>query len=135
MSNGNILLFDNGYRGDHRRHRVQDLRCEHVFYISLKELALEQADKACPFCNPVDDLRRYGSVEAIQEFVLLHSDNKIYFSSDNHLGGQEDIYTFGCSVHKMLLHDTFRNFIAKTESGGLCFACAFDKTASNLTRF
>jgi len=125
ISNGQIELFEGGYRGDHRRHYFRDLRCEHVFHASLRELAQGNADEACPFCHPVYDVRRYGSVAAIQEYVHQRSDGKISFADNNRLGSRDAHYTFGCHHHRIHFEATFSNFIEAIGHKEFCPLCAF----------
>ncbi len=125
LSNGKIALIENGYRGHHRRHWFKDLRCEHVFRASLRELAYENAKNACPFCSPIHDLRRYGSVAAVQELVLLRSENLISFSPDNSLGSRNDLYTFCCDLDGILLETDFASFVDCDDYSKFCPVCAF----------
>ena len=79
MSADNLVFHESGYRGDHERHWIQDVRCEHVFRASLKEVFLIGADKICPFCQIPNDMARCGSVEAVQQMVESLSYGNIEF--------------------------------------------------------
>ena len=121
-----LVLVEKTSRNDFARLRIQDLRCSHVFLASLKEIFLIGEQSICPFCTMPEDLRRCGSIAAVQEFVLHRSDNKISFAHDNHLGACGDLYTYGCQIHRFLFDATFTSFIEDMEKGTeFCPACAF----------
>ena len=130
LSAGNLVIIEGGYRGDHERHWLKDQRCEHVFKASLKEVVVIGANCICPFCHGTTDMKRYGSVEAIQEHVHCITLGQIEFASDNVLAESSDIYKFICTIHSIILETSFDQFIG--HKGEICSICDFERgTASN----
>lgn len=125
VSEGQVILLDNGYRGDHRRHWVKDCRCEHVYRISLKELIQLQGQGTCPFCNIPSDLSRCGSIQAVQEHVYRLSHGNIFFLGNNPLGSVDDTYQFQCLIHSLYFLQPFRRFMEAPEHG--CDSCAVER--------
>jgi hypothetical protein len=125
LSNGNLEIIENGYRGDHERHWLRDQRCEHVFRASLKEVVVIGANYICPFCHGTTDMQRYGSVEAIREHVHCISLGLIEFSADNALASSTEMYKFLCTVHRIILETSFDQFIE--HKGEICSICDFEK--------
>ncbi len=140
LSGGKLLLLENVYRGDHRRHSIKSLECEHVFISSLREFATSGfgadgmenfAKNACPFCTGTNDLRRCGSVAAVQELVWHRSGGKISFAASNILGLSDRYYTFGCEIHGCLFEATFTEFFESSEDDEFCTFCAFERPPLN----
>jgi hypothetical protein len=130
LSAGNLVIVENGYRGDHERHWLRDLRCEHVFKAGLKEVVVIGANNICPFCHGTTDMERYGSVEAIQEHVHCISLGQIEFSANNSLTSSSATYTFYCTNHRIVLEASFDEFLE--QCGDICSICDFERgTASN----
>jgi hypothetical protein len=125
ISAGNLVIIENGYRGDHERHWFRDQRCEHVFKASLKEVVVIGANCICPFCHETTDMDRYGSIEAIREHVHCISLGQIEFSADNVLAASTDRYKFICTVHRIILENTFDQFIE--HEGEVCSICDFER--------
>ena len=123
ISTGKIELFENVYRGDQRRHYFRDLRCGHVFHVSLRELAHGNADQACPYCHPIHDVRRYGSVAALQEYIYQLSHGNILFCAENKLRSADDHYDFNCSLKGIRCKQTFSGFMQNIEYG--CPTCHY----------
>jgi len=121
---GMVVLHEGGYRGDHSRHWMQDLRCGHVFLASVRELVLGDAEQACPFCNcPPQDLTRFGSIEATQELSLQLSNGSIVFAPENELREADDYYVFLCSHVGIRCQQTFSGFVQSSVQG--CHECPF----------
>ena len=125
LSNGNLHIHENGYRGDYQRHWIQSSQCEHVFRAGLKEVFTIGADKICPFCNVPNDMRRCGSIAAVQQMVECLSYGNIEFISENELRGPDDLYEFACLIHQFRFKGTYRNFIRSPEN--FCHICEFNK--------
>jgi hypothetical protein len=124
MSNGSLVIHENGYRGDHVRHWLQNQNCEHVFKASLKEVVIFGATRICPFCNGSKDMERYGSVEAIQEHVYRLSMETVEFLPDNVLSSSGEDYKFRCVFHT-IFETTFDDFLEK--NGDPCPICDFER--------
>ena len=123
LSSNRIQLMENGYRGHHRRHWLKDTRCEHVFRASLKEVHSVGAKAACPFCHVPTDLRRCGTVEALQEHVNNLSHGNVFLLNSNELGDPDELYQFDCLLHQYRFWAPYRYFVRQPEY--VCPACAF----------
>jgi hypothetical protein len=124
ITSNQVVLVESGYRGHHRAHLVQ-ASCHHVFLISLHDLAFENFREACPFCFPVHDLNRYGSVAAVQEYVAERSNHKISFADTNILSARDSLYSFGCELHGFLFDASFEAFVDCVDDSQFCPVCAF----------
>jgi hypothetical protein len=122
-SAGMISLHEGGYRGDQSWHWMQDLRCGHVFLASVREIVLDGAERACPFCYPPQNLSRFGSVEAVQELSLQLSHGNVLFAAENDLRGADDYYDFLCDLVGIRCQQTFHAFVKNCVQG--CPECAF----------
>jgi len=130
LSSGNLIIIENGYRGDNERHWLRDQRCEHIFKASLKEVVVVGANYICPFCYGTRDMQRYGSIDAVQENVHCISLGQIEFSADNVLTASTDRYKFICTNHRIILETSFDQFLE--HKGEICSICDFERsTASN----
>lgn len=125
LANGNITFAEGGYRGGpHRRYWMQHT-CGARFLASEMEVA-QMGEQACAYCGArhVEDLSRFGSIEAIQELVALMTGGSLVFSTKNKLGAVDDIYNFYCCIHEQTVHGTFSAFIENPD--GICTDCFFD---------
>lgn len=125
LSAGNLVIMEGGYRGDHERHWLRDQRCEHLFKASLKEVVVIGANHTCPFCHGASDMERYGSVEAVQEHVHCITLGVVEFSEDNVLATSTDRYKFICTVHEIIIENSFDQFIE--HKGEICSICDFER--------
>ena len=125
LSYGNLVIVENGYRGDCEQHWLQDLRCEHVFRASIKQAVAVSPDRLCPFCHGATDMERYGSIEAVQEHVNRITNGLIRFCTDNHFATSGDKYKFICTIHKTILETSFDNFLKN--DGAICKICNFER--------
>lgn len=124
LSDGNIIIIENGYRGDHMRHWMQDLQCEHVFKSSLKEVVIVGAKCICPFCHGASDMQRYGSVQAVQEHVNNITLGQAEFLADNILSSAKTQYRFFCCMHRFEFEAPFDRFLA--QNGTACPICIME---------
>ena len=124
MSTDNLVIQESGYRGDHERHWIQDGRCEHVFRASLKEVFIIGADNICPFCQIPNDMKRCGSVGAVQQMVESLSYGNIEFIAENVLDQPDDHYEFACLIHRFRFEGSYREFIRDPEN--FCDICGFN---------
>lgn len=99
-SGGELILLDNACRADGRLH-IRHADCECVFYASLRDIKRVGAQHICPYCNlkTVDHLGRFGSVQAIREFVEITSLDCLEFSPDNILSSSSCEYEWRCLLH------------------------------------
>ncbi len=125
LSKSQVVIHEGGYRGDHMRHWLQDLRCEHLFRASLKEVVIVGADKICPFCHGTKDMDRYGTIGAVQEHVYGLSNGNIGFLPDNILSSSSEHYWFNCSIHKIRFECSFDRFL--DQEADVCPFCDHEK--------
>ena len=121
LSPGRIVLIEDGYRGDHRRHWLRNSLCEHIFRASLKEVSVVDAEAICPFCHFPDDLGRFGKLEALQEHVYRRSHGNIAFTEDNTLGSSYDLNEFACLIQGFRFNASYREFDRNPER--FCYLC------------
>lgn len=131
MSRGALVIIENGYRGNAQRHWIRDVGCGHVFRASIKEIYLVGAKHACPFCNIPDDLGRFGSLAAIQEFVFLTSGGNAEFMPDNYLGGPDDDYGIACNIHGCINNVTWTDFIKTADTSHSCTYCRENRSTKD----
>ena len=121
LSNGNLVIFENGWRPNNDLIWLQDRRCEHVFKFRVNDLFESNADQACPFCHGTHDMKRYGSIEAVQEHVHGISVGQAEFLTDNVLSSSSDTYKFFCTLHRIVIEDSFDEFHER--NGDVCHLC------------
>lgn len=121
LSGGALNLVEDGYKGDMRRHWIKSMSCDHVFKASLKEIVIVGPEKICPFCNGTSEMRRFGSIEAIQEHVHSLSHGNIAFMPENNLGTSDDDYKFACNIHHFIFEGSFEWFLRDPECA--CHIC------------
>lgn len=121
LSRGTITFYEDGFRGDMQRHWMKNEVCEHVFKASLKEIYSIGHEKICPFCTVTSDLRRFGSIGAVQEHVYRLSHGNIEFMPENVLGSSSDDYLFSCNIHHFIFEKSFHGFLeAPTRACHIC---------------
>lgn len=100
ISQGSVEIAEPGYRGDDKRHWLRH-ECGCVFTVSLHELAGCNHDEICPLCsiNSLNDLTRFGSVDALGELIRNLTQGRIDFPMGNRLGASSEEYGFVCQVH------------------------------------
>ena len=125
LSEGTIEFAGNGfYRGPSIRHWLKHT-CGCHFLASESEVA-RLGEFACVFCgvSNVDDLKRFGSVSAVQELVAIITYENIEFCGSNKLGHADDTYVFYCHVHGERIRCTFSEFVVRSDE--ICVECFFD---------
>jgi hypothetical protein len=123
LSNGELELLANVYRGDGHRHEVFHHACEQHSLISLRELQTLPPGKFCPHCHGTEDLLRFGTMENLQVSVCRESGHAAYFFACNPLGPADQEYTFWCVRHCRSYQATFSEFQhTKSKSNG-CPLC------------
>ena len=125
FSGGTIEFAHNGfYRGPHHRHWLRHT-CGCLFLASEAEVA-KLGESACAFCgvSNVEDLSRFGSVEAVQELVAIMTGQNLEFCSTNRLGKADESYSFFCHIHQSKVHSTFSTFAERPDE--VCVDCFFD---------
>lgn len=125
LAGGTITFAESGYRGGpHRRYWMRHT-CGAHFLASEMEVA-QMGEDVCVFCGvrAVDDLARFGSVEAVEEIVALMTGGALAFSAKNRLGAADDVYAFYCCIHEKPVHATFTAFVENPD--GICTDCFFD---------
>ena len=127
ISNGTLIIFENGWRANNEHIWLQDQRCEHVFLFRITDLDASNADQACPFCHGTQDMKRYGTVAAVQEHVGCMTVDTIEFNSDNILSSSKDTYDWQCVFHRGIqIEASFDSFLERKES--ICPLCANERT-------
>jgi hypothetical protein len=111
FSQGALFLLTKPYRGDERRHQILHHRCGRSFDLSMSELKAIGPEKACPYCNDAADLSMFGSIEAVQQYVIRISYAGAYFYSSNPLGTAGQTYQWYCLRHHRPYATTFTAFL------------------------
>lgn len=129
LSEGDVELLENVYRGDDQRHQVHHRSCGHHSWISRNELETLPPGKWCPHCNPVTDLARYGRMENVQVSVYNQSEEGAYFFASNPLGRADEHYTFWCIRHRRSYETSFSKFQRTRGQTNGCPFCQQGATA------
>lgn len=134
LTQGTIVLAEAGYRGHDRRHWVTHDRCGYSFLSSLKEISVTRAE-SCPYCNTdnVRDLGKFGTIQAMQDFITIIAAHRYSFLPDNRLGDIDDLYSFHCHIHRRPFLATFRSFLEAPEDA--CVDCLFDRLMKRSNEF
>lgn len=100
ISGGKLILLDNACRSDGRLH-IQHADCECNFFASLQDIKRTGIQHICPYCNiqTLDDVARFGSAQAVREYVEILTLDCLEFMPDNALGSSASEYEWRCLLH------------------------------------
>jgi hypothetical protein len=124
LTDGEVELLSNVYKGDDQRHQVFHRSCGHHSWISLRELETLPRGQWCPHCHATGDLLRFGTMENLQVSVYRESGHAAYIFASNPLGSADEQYIYWCVRHRRSYEASFAEFQrTKGEANG-CPLCA-----------
>lgn len=123
ISGGALVLTGNSYRGDDHRHQVIHKVCGNRFVISIDEINSKGTD-TCPFCFMSFDLTTFGTIEALQSFVIAESHENAYFYANNVMGAPDEVYSFYCLRHEKPFCTTYSKWWQNRGETNACPECS-----------
>jgi hypothetical protein len=119
---GQICLYGPHYFDRWRRLWVQHTRCGNWFWVSVAELIEGGHAGACPHCNPVTDLSRFGTIENLRQLVYSRGQLAVEIFT-NYLGSSRKRYIFFCRAHRRLYLARFDDFLRNAGGTNGCPDC------------